>query len=172
MAPNAIYVGYMLGALAVLAVAYATPGLDLRAIGGLRRVRQRPHSEDEHDYDAPKRRPRRAPDQDAALPRADLIALIAIFGALGVALGAALGFLGPRWIESAYAEEAPATFVWTAGEPLARAAQLVGALAFGFTALRLLRVFMALAVFAALAVTAHVAVAYTLGRPIWEPLGL
>lgn len=182
MTPNAVLVGYMIIAIALAAIVHALPALDLRGVGRMR-ARSAPEAgaDAEIDYEprarahrAERRRAAQAAAEEAALPRADLAVLIATFGALGVALGAAIGFLGPRFLETAFAagESETAEFVWTADAPLARAAQMIGAVAFGLIALRMLRIFMALAIFAALALTAHIAVAYTLGRPIWEPIGL
>ncbi len=178
MAPNAVYVGYMLAALALLLVVYTQSFFDLRGVGRVRR-RPPPAAPDEAEYEEDElerggRGGRR--DHLVVAPRADLTMVIAVFGALGVALGAALGFLGPRLIDMIYADPDPAAsatvFRWTADAPLERVSQVIGALSLGLVALRMIRVFMALAAFAVIGWLAHATVAYTLGRSIWAPLGL
>lgn len=174
MAPNALYVGYIVVALVLLFVVYTQSALDLRGVGRVRR-RRMSASADEADYEeeADGRGYNAALSEAiSVVPRADLSMLIAVFGALGVALGATLGFLGPRLIDAIHVTEEAAPFSWTAAAPLERVAQIVGALSVALIALRMIRVFMMLAALAAAAAIAHIAVAYTLGRPIWEPLGL
>ena len=176
MAPNAIYVGYMLVSLALLVLVYTQSALDLRGVG---QIRRRPPlmAADEADYEEPEDLERRADFSPAvhimAVPRADLAMLIAVFGALGVLLGAMIGFAGPRVIDALYGGEITnaQSLQWTAAKPLERVAQISGALCFGLIAVRMIRVFITLAAFAAVAACAHAAVAYTLGREIWTPLG-
>lgn len=174
MAPNAIYVGYMLVALALLMLVYTQSALDLRGVGQIRRLPPL-MAADEAEYedeDLERRADYARPEQFMIVPRADLAMFIAIFGALGVLLGGLIGFIGPRLIEMSYAGGEIDAFSWTAAKPLERVAQITGAICFGLIALRMIRVFIALAVFAVLALCAHAAVAYTLGRDIWTPLGL
>ncbi|MCI4663594.1 MAG: hypothetical protein MRY74_02625 [Neomegalonema sp.] len=175
MAPPAVYVGYVIAALALLALVYSLNQFDLRGIGKI--SRRRPlMAADEADYedeDLERRADYARPEQIMIVPRADLAVLIALFGVLGVGLGAVLGFVGPRAIHYAFASgDAAAGFSWRGGEAIERVAQIAGAMCFGLIALRMIRLFIVFAGFAAFAIAAHAAVAYTLGRAIWTPLGL
>lgn len=174
MAPNAIYVGYMLVSLGLLMVVYTRSAFDLRGVGKIRR-RKPLMAADEADYeddDLERRADYSRPEQIMIMPRADLTMLVAVFGALGVILGAAIGFAGPRIIDELYASRSAGdAFSWMASKPLERVAQITGAMCLGLIALRMFRIFLVLAGFASLAIGAHAAVAYTLGREIWAPLG-
>ena len=174
MAPPAVYVGYMIGALALLLLVYTQNSLDLRGVGRIRRRRPL-MAADEADYeedDLEQRVDYGRSEQIMIMPRADLTMLVAVFGALGVILGAAIGFAGPRIIDELYASRSAGdAFSWMASKPLERVAQITGAMCLGLIALRMFRIFLVLAGFASLAIGAHAAVAYTLGREIWAPLG-
>lgn len=176
MAPNTIYVLYILGALGVLLIVYAFPVFDMRGVGRVRRRRLGP-VDDEGEFAAP------APGDMAAvrraeaisiLPRADLTAVVTVLACAAVAVMATLGFLGPRLIDQMLGEGpvAPlADWAWRAGAPLERVAQVAGALCFGLIAMRMLRPMLAFAALFLIAAGVNLAVNYVLGRPLLTLFG-
>lgn len=184
-APNAAYAAYILACLFAVLIVYLLPIFDFRGFGRIRRRRAETHV-DEIDYDgasvlspAAARRAwseeRRRAEALTVMPRGDLTLLVVLGGLGAVALGGVLGFLGPMLLDMALGARGGAWFeagAWRADAPLPRLAQLVGALAIGLVALRMLRVFVGVAALIALAAVAQLGVNYVLGRPILQLAGV
>lgn len=179
-APNGALVGYMVVVVALAIVAHATPALDFRGVG---RVRRRPVIDHQDGVDGlelgPSRdeldRQRRRLETIMILPRADLALLATLAGLFGLLLAAALGALGPRLMAFAFhggfgpnGPELPPPLsrsFWVGPAPLERLAQLVGAAAIAVLALRLYRPFAGLGVLAATLLALRAAVDFVLDRP-------
>ncbi|MEO1331649.1 MAG: hypothetical protein AAFW46_18530 [Pseudomonadota bacterium] len=168
-APNAAYVIYMFVCVALLALVYLTPALDLRGVGRVRR-RRRIAASDEAEFAEEVGEPRTSSRAEALLliPRADLTLMVAVLALGGVLSAALLGFLGPRILDQAIGRGVDwmTEGAWAAPAPLERVAQVAGALTLGLVALRMLRVFMALAAFLLAVGGAALALNFVLGRPL------
>lgn len=171
-APNAAYVIYMLACLALFAAVHALRLFDLRGVGQVRR-RRADADADELEFDAGELRTTTRPEAVYIIPRADLAMIAVLMALAAVAVGALLGFWGPRAIDQALGRGGPWLFdgAWVGLTPLERVAQATGALCGGLIALRMLRVFMAVAALALVALALNVATNFVLGRETLIGLG-
>lgn len=185
---NAAYAAYILISAAVTALIYSSPALDFRGVGALKRRPRNVFMAEEEAYervDVDRRalaKERRRVQRISVAPRADLTVLLAIGGAAALALGAFLGFIGPRLIEAVAqgapvsdSTGAPATldsFRYAAASPMGRLAQIAGAALFLAAALRMLRAFIGLAALAAAVIAVQLALNFVIGRPLLALFGV
>lgn len=167
-APNAAYVLYMFGCLALFALVHLIPALDLRGVGRVRRRRPEFHGDEAEFADTQPARTTNRPEAILLIPRADLAMIATVLAVGAVLLAGLIGFLGPRLLDQAIGRGESWFFMgdWSASEPLERVAQVTGALCGGLIALRMLRLFMALAALLLCVGGALIASNFVLGRPM------
>lgn len=163
---------YCLAAIATASVLWLSPRFDLRGVGRIRR-RPRAAARDEHDFDdttvdaelAALREAVRRTDRLYTAPRADVIVLITLCGAVGLLSWAAAGFVVPRAVSTFFTPVDWAADDWIIGAPIVeRLAQGVGAIAGAAIGLRLFQITLALGALAIVIVTLQVGGLYALGR--------
>lgn len=171
MSANTLYVAYMLGCLTLFLVVYSFRAFDLRGVSKLRRRRTTASAdEDEFVSDGERNSIETAAQSGAIMiiPRADLVAMVSAMTLASVALLAAVGFLGPRMIDQLIADAPIEPFRdwrWTADTPLARVAQVTGALCLGLIALRVVRPLIAMTTLVLASAAIYATINYVLGRP-------
>lgn len=170
---NAALILYMLISVALAVITHRFDAFDFRGLGRIQRRAAPDFSAEEDAYDADLMETRRLSREQRRVarldivPRADLTTLVALGGVAALSFGAALGFLGPRWIGAAAGVnlEPLSNGAWFGVTPLERVAQIVGATALTTVALRMFRIFAALAALTAAIWLMSVSVDYVLGRP-------
>lgn len=187
---NAVYALYSFACIGLVYFVYRSEALDFRGVGRLsRRPVERPGSSEEDDYVDPAEAADEAHSLSRELrrlarfeiePRADFTLLLTLAGAGALLFGAAFLFLLPLGFEAASGDYATASvgavsaprgptdlaeLSYAAERPMARLAQIVGAVCGAAIALRMLRIFMGLAVLAAAVLLILMAVNFVIGRP-------
>lgn len=170
MTPNVVFALYMLACILAAIIVWRVPAFDLRGVERVVGRASQGTEDDDESYltDAERLEAPRLQLQSVA-PRADVLLLTLLGGLAGVGLAALIGWSIPLAFDD------PTDGVTAAGlaaeRPMARLAQIVGAVSFAAIGLRTIRVFMLLGALAVATALVWLAANYVLGRDLVAGLG-
>lgn len=164
---TAVHVLYIVIVVAIVVTTHLSPVFDFRGVGRVKRRRSVDEEEAEFDVAARVRLEGERARGLEVIPRTDIAALTTALVLAGVAIAATTGFYAPRLLapllSGATWEQTTSAFSVAAPDTVGRLAQVIGAVCLGATALRMARVFMALAALVLVVAAARLSVAFIVG---------